>query len=161
MELWVNPQDQLWDDFCVFLLGIRAEDQRSTGVFMRSISSLSAAFLAFLAICRSLCWCGSLCWCMVDSSISQLLWQCLVSQRQSVPLQAVVCKRWGHPHVCSRGVYCDNKEAMIGRSDLYQIKLLAPIVNSSDFEICCFYFRPEESSVPKICTDFWLLHLVW
>lgn len=51
--------------------------------------------------------------------------------------------------MCSRGVYCDNKRAEIGRCDLYQIKFLAPIVSLNDFEICCFYFRPEESFVPK------------
>jgi len=29
--------------------------------------------------------------------LAQLLWQCLVSQRQSALSQAVVCKRRGHP----------------------------------------------------------------
>lgn len=37
--------------------------------------------------------------------------------------------------MCSRGVCCDNKGAVIRRCDLNQIKLLAPIITLSDFEI--------------------------
>ena len=60
----------------------------------------------------------------------KLLWQCLANQRQSVLLQAVLCKRWGQPRVCCGGVYCDNNGVLLERSDLYRIKLSTPFLNS-------------------------------
>lgn len=51
-----------------------------------------------------------------------------MSQTQSVLLQAVLYEE-GYPHVCCRVVYCDNG-VVLERSDFYQIKLSASILNS-------------------------------